>query len=298
MGSTRKELIGKVAFWLVKRLGRRLQNKSPEQVRRIGNRWGKFIYHADQRRRNRTLDNLKLAFPDLSIQEREILAVKVYEHFGRTGTDFLAGGSRSLEQIESCTEIRGREHLERAIANGKGTLLISGHLGNWERMGAWISLAGYPLNVIARNADQEGVNHLVNSLREGPGTEVIPRGNSVRRILGKLKANEIVAILPDQNSSEAFIPFFGHPAGTVLGPGVIHARTGATILPAMCVELGGGKYMIEFFEELVPQAGFETRGEGLMRSINDWLESQIRRFPDQYLWLHDRWRTARRKGLI
>jgi KDO2-lipid IV(A) lauroyltransferase len=157
---------------------------------------------------------------------------------------------------------------------------------------------GYKLAVVARDTDDRGLNRMVNELRERWGTEVIARGDAVRPILTRLKRNEFVGILPDQNSTEIFIPFFGKPAGTVLGPGVISERTGAPVICCWCPRVGVGRYKFLIEPPLVSQPGYETRGEGMMRAINASLEGVVRRYPDQWLWFHDRWKSARRRGLL
>ncbi|MCB0825279.1 MAG: lysophospholipid acyltransferase family protein [Armatimonadetes bacterium] len=298
MKAKRKALIGKFAPAFTRWLQKSLLHKTPEQQRAKGNRMGRLIWRLGKRRRERCEANLRMAFPEKSESEIQKIAKDTFEHFGRTTVDFLVGLNRTKAELESDMEIIGLDILQNALAEGKGVLLITGHLGHWERCSAWLSLSGYDLAVVARNANQDDVNNLINDLREGPGTEVIARGDAVRVILKKLKAGAIVGILPDQNADEIFLPFFGHPAGTVLGPGVLHERTGAPVIPVSCMEIGNGKYRMEFYERLLPEPGYETKGEGLMRSIHAWLESVIREYPNQWLWFHDRWRNARRKGLL
>ena len=298
MSVAKKAFLGKVAESFMRYMVRRVGGKTPLQVEQLGERYGRLMWRFAKKRRQRTIDNLKLAFPEKPQSEIETIAKNVFVHFGRTSTDFLAGAYRTIHDFESTTEIIGREYLDQAMANGKGTLLITGHFGNWERASAWMSLVGYPLNVIARDADDKGVNSIVNDLRRKPGTKVIARGQAARQVLQKLKANEIVGIIPDQNASDIFIPFFGHPAGTALGAGVFHTRTHATIVPVVCVYNSTNNYTMTFYPPLEPITPEETPGEGLMRAIHIWLEERIREHPEQWLWMHDRWRNARRKGLL
>ncbi len=298
MSSAKKKLVNKAGRTLLATVERVLRNKSPEKAAALGERFGRLLWRIAGSRRKRTLDNLRLAFPEKSESERAAIAQEVFEHFGRSSTDFLQGNSWTIESIESSTEISGIEHIDAALAKGKGVLLITGHLGNWERASAWLSLKGYKLFVIARDADDEDVNRIVNDIRRRPGTGVIPRGQAARQVLLRLRENAIVGILPDQNASDIFIPFFGHPAGTPLGPGLFAARTGASAVPVACVYVGEGRYKMTFYPPLEPDAEESVPGEGLMRSINRWLEHRIRENPGQWLWMHDRWRNARRKGLM
>ena len=243
MKSKGKKILGRVIAGILKLVQRRLLRKSPEQVEKFGKRVGRLIWRLGKRRRETCVNNLMMAL-ELEQQEAETMAKRVFENFGRASADFLVGINYTLEQLESQTEINGWENLSVAHEKGKGVMLVTGHFGNWERLSSICSLRGYKLAVVARDADDQGVNHLVNSLREGPGTEVIARGDAARPILQKLRAGEFVGILPDQNSYEAFLPFFGKPAGTVLGPGVISERTGCAVVPCFCWYAGNGSMLL------------------------------------------------------
>ena len=291
-----KKFRAAIFTWAVKQFYNALKGKPSAKVEKIGKKVGAFLYRIPSRRRVAE-ENLRIAFPHQMPGEREELMKQVFEHFGVMTTDFLAGANRSLEDLTERSEIHGFEYVDQALAEGKGALILTGHYGNWEIGARYMSLRGYKLSVVIRDADQEGVNEIVNNLRQGPATNVIQRGNAVRPILEKLKANEVVAILCDQNSDEIFVPFFGRLAGTVLGPGIIAARTGSPAIPCCCTHLGNGKYRMEFFPPLEPQE--ETvKGEGIMKAFNSWLESKIREHPEQWLWFHDRWRSARKRRLF
>ncbi|MBS1706663.1 MAG: lysophospholipid acyltransferase family protein [Armatimonadetes bacterium] len=275
-----------------------LRNKTIEQAEVTGIRLGRIIMKASKSRRQRCLSNLKLAFPEMTLAERSALCQRVFEHYGIVTCDFLMASRRTPEMLEASVDVRGFEHVTRGLELGKGLIMITGHFGNWERLSAWISLHGYTLSVVARDTHNERINHLVNDLRSTTGTKVIPRGNAARPIIESLRRNELVGILPDQNSDEAFIPFFGHPCGTVLGPGVISERTESPVIPAWCVRVGPGKYEMTFQPPLAAEPSDGPKGEGMMRAINLALENQIRKYPEQWLWFHDRWRSARRQGLL
>ena len=126
--------------------------------------------------------------------------------------------------------------------------------------------------------------------------KMLARGRSIRDLLRLLKEGELIGILPDQNSKEAMIPFFGQPAGTVLGPAVLHLRTGAPLVPCCCVRVGVGQYEVHILDPITAREG-ETPEE-LMTRVNAAIEQMIRIAPEQYLWMHDRWREARRRGLL
>lgn len=298
MPSRRKKLVNRLVTFVVIRLQRWLERQPAARVERVGARFGRWFFRLAGRRRIVAIENLAYAFPEASEAKRADLARRAFEHFGRTSAEFIAGVNRTLPELQQTTTVKGWDYFEAARAEGNGLLLITGHFGHFERVAAFLSLSGYPVNVVIRDASDPEINDLVNRLRGASGTRVIPRGDAARPILEALNRKEIVGILPDQNDDTIFIPFFGKPAGTVLGPGVIADRTKAPVLPVVCRALGGGQYEIEFYPLLTAQPGFETRGEGMMRAIHAWLEGVIRETPEQWLWFHDRWRSAKRKGLL
>lgn len=281
----------------MRRLQRRLLKLSPEKAEALGQRLGRRLFRVAKSRRNRALSNLALAFPELTERERFTLAQRCLEHFGIVTADFLQIPKRTAEYLEASTEIVGLEHVEKALALGKGVIAITGHFGNWERMGTLLAGRGHKTSVVARDADDQGVQGIIKDLRTHTGAKVLSRGNAAREIMRALKGGEIVGILPDQNADEVFIPFFGHLAGTVLGPGVMHKRTGAPVIPVVCVRVGPCRYRVEVSPPLEPEPGYSIE-EGIMRAINNFLEREIRKAPEQYLWFHDRWRNARKRGLL
>lgn len=298
MKPLRRRLEGALGAFAFARIRNWLLRKTPERAEEAGARLGRWVFCLSRKHRERALANLAMAFPDQTAQDRLALAERVFEHYGRVTADFLVSSARTSDDLERSMEIVGRENLDRALEAGKGALLVTGHFGNWERLSAWLSTHGYPLSVVARDASNPRLNELVNQLRSGTGTRVIARGDAARPILQRLRNNELVGILPDQNADEVFVPFFGQPCGTVLGPGVLSERTGAPVVPCWCVRIGPVRYRMIFEPALQAQPGYETKGEGMIRSINASLEAIVRQYPEQWLWFHDRWRSARRKGLL
>ena len=272
--------------------------KGPGEAEATGKKLGAWVYKVSKKRRERCLANLQLAFPELSDSERDGLCQRVFEHYGIVTADFLNADRRTLEDVKGSMEVEGYHHMVEALDLGRGVILITGHFGNWERMSAYVSGLGHKLTVVARDTRNERLNQMVNELRSKGGTEVIPRGNAARPILERLRKNEIVGILPDQNSAEVFVPFFGHLCGTVLGPGVLSERTGAPVMPVYCVRIGTNQYRMTFEPPLTPAEWDGPKGSGMMVAIHRSLEARIRAHPEQWLWFHDRWRSARQRGYL
>ncbi|MBX3095228.1 MAG: lysophospholipid acyltransferase family protein [Fimbriimonadaceae bacterium] len=297
MGSWQKRLEGWAAARLLHRLRRRLTHASAEEIEETGARWASRLRTFSGKRITVALENLGRAFPESSTEWRNETADASIRHFAIVAADFLAGADRNLSDLQAMVSVQGEEHIQEALRQGKGALLAGGHFGHFELSGAYLSLSGYPVNVVIRDADDEGVNAIVNELRRRPGTRIIPRGNAARPILEALQRNELVGVLSDQNHDDAYLPFFDVPAGTNLGMGVIQERTGSPLIAVSTPRIGVGRYEIRITPPLPIGEPTGTKGEAPLLAINQWLEGVIREHPEQWLWIHDRWRSAKRRGM-
>jgi KDO2-lipid IV(A) lauroyltransferase len=263
-------------------------------ARRVGAGLAWIAFRTVGRYRRVARKNLALIYPEKPEAEREQMARAVFRHFGRMAGEFLKLPRLAQAEVERLVVVEGEEHLKQAMAMGKGVLLITGHFGNWEFMARWLSSHGYPINVVARDARDPTATKLLTDTREGNGAQVLYRGNSARAVLGCLKKNEIVALLPDQNAADVFVPFMGKRTGTVDGPAIIHLKMGAPLLFSWCVRLPDDRFQITFEPpEVVLSTGDKTADvERTMTMINSRLETQIRHNPTQWLWLHDRWKAS------
>lgn len=297
MAAKRKRIILDRASTVAFSFGQRaFLSGSLEKAEKRGEKLAMVLFRLDKKHRERTKANLALAFPEWSEEKREQTALEVYKHFGRTAAEVMRTPLRTVEEVNSA-EVIGRENLENAHALGKGVLITTAHYGNWERFAHWFTVNGYTLNVVARDANQGAVTQKINAIRTQAGAEVMSRGNAARAILSKLKTGDLVGILNDQNNGDCFVPFFGQPCGTAMGPAVMHLRTGAPIIPCYFTRLGTGRYRAEFHEP-IDSDSLDRDQERITARINEVLESQIRKHPEQWLWLHDRWKSARKAGLL
>ena len=221
----------------------------------------------------------------------------VFAHFGMSMADFIRAGKRSKEEVLSSITPEGFDSIEQLLKEGKGIIIVTGHFGYWERLAQFIALQGHPFSVIVRDVNDPATNQLVLEMRTAAGVSSISRGNAARAVLTRLRKNELVGILPDQNSGDIFVPFFGKPCGTFVGPAVLGERAGAPLVPVYCYRTGPGKYHAVVKPKLEPEPGYD-RIEGLMRAVNQSLEDIVREHPEQYLWMHDRWKSARKEGLL
>jgi KDO2-lipid IV(A) lauroyltransferase len=267
------------------------------RAERKGRTIGRLAFRLDRKHRERTYANLALAFPTWSAAEYDRVARGVFDHFGIVIGDFLHSPARTNEDLLANTTVEGSDNMFEAEDCAKGIVAVSGHFGNWERFGHYSTARGRLISVVARPSQDGGLEDRVLRLREGAGLKVISRGNSIKQIMGVLRGGGTVALLPDQNSDECFVPFFGQPCGSVLGPAVLHLRTGATLIPAFCVRTGVGKYHVRVHPSVNPD-GKEKDPVAITATLNRILEDEVRQHPEQWLWMHDRWKSARRKGML
>ncbi|MDW8321526.1 MAG: lysophospholipid acyltransferase family protein [Armatimonadota bacterium] len=261
----------------------------------MGERLGRVAYRLSRRYRTVAERNLQMAYGhSLSEEERRQLVQQVFIHFAKSLMEFLVGDGLSTEDLRRMVTLVGEEHLQWCLQQGKGTLVITAHYGNWEIAARYLTQCkGYVLNVVARDADDSATAVLVNRIREQGGYRVIPRGQAARRVLQALKRNELVALLPDQNAGDVFVPFFGRLAGTVAGPALLALRSGAPLLPVFCTRQPDNTYLFEMLPPFFVQSSGDKEHDVLeaMTRINTLIEQQVRKHPSQWLWLHNRWKT-------
>jgi KDO2-lipid IV(A) lauroyltransferase len=273
-----------------------LQAMPFQTAQAFGRGLGGLIYRVLGRYRRVSHKNLRLVYGTTKTEaERERMARGVFTHFGQVATEFVKLPRLEKEEIDRLTvAVEGEEHIRQALEEGKGMLLITGHFGNWEFLSRWLTTHGYKLNVVARAAEEPTATKLLTDTRTGNGANVLYRGNAARGLLGALKRNEIAAILPDQNAGDVFVPFFGFPTGTAEGPAVFHLKTGSPLLFSWCVRTPDNRFRITF----EPLQRVEATGDAeqdkvrVMTLVNARLEAQIRQYPTQWLWLHDRWKSS------
>jgi len=292
-----KRNLNRLAIWAFDWGQKFFLTKDVRVAERRGEKLGMLMYRLDRKHRERTYANLEMIFPDWTPERRSEVAIGVFRHYGLVMGDFLRTPVRTDEELLETTEVEGMEHFHEAEAVGKGVLVVTGHLGNFERFGHFCTATGRHIAVVARDANQSEMQERIAAVRAKTRVEFLSRGEAARPILVKLRRKELIGILPDQNSDESFIPFFGKPCGTVLGPAVLHQRTGAPILPAFCVRTGVGRYRV-IVKPAIDPLNEEKDPEALMTQVNAVLETVIRDYPEQWLWMHDRWKSARKRGFL
>jgi KDO2-lipid IV(A) lauroyltransferase len=243
------------------------------------------------------LRNLELAFPEKSSEGREQILRELYRNLGWLLAEFCQ--MPRYTQVNSQTFLRydGLDHYLQAKAKGKGVLIVTGHLGAWELSSYYHSLMGYPMSMVIRRLDNARVDQLVNRIRCLHGNRVLHKDDFARGLLAAMRQGETVGILMDTNMTPpqgVFVSFFGHPACTASGLARVALKTGAAVLPGfMLWEEREQKYVLHFGPEIEMTATGEDEKDAIENTarFTAAIESYIRRYPSQWLWVHRRWKT-------
>lgn len=247
-------------------------------------------------RREVVMRQLRMAFPGADEGWRRRVARRSYMHFCAevVGTFRLVGARRA--EIRGRTRLKGEEVLREAAREGRGVMLVSGHLGNWEVGAAGLVARGFRMDIVmARQRNVLFDRYLARS-RERLGIGLIPREEARRGVVASLKAGRLLGIMGDQDARQAgvFVDYFGRPASTARGPAVLSMRAGATVATFHTIRRAGWKPRYDIYIEPVTVVA-EGRGRAAVaavtRAFTTRLEERVRRYPEQYLWHHRRWKT-------
>jgi KDO2-lipid IV(A) lauroyltransferase len=272
---------------------------SPAALARVGDVVGNF-YSTLGGRRRRIIDfNLRLAFPEMSDDERRALARAVTRHFARSALDAIRLQRLPPQELLGAVDMEGLENLESALGLGRGTFFLTAHIGSWEVAALVTGLkVENGLSVVNRPLDNPLLEVELDRLRRLYGNRVFGKRNIAREMLTQLKRGGGVGILIDQRVREdqgVEVPFFGHSAWTHPILARVARKTGAPVVPTFALRDQPGHYRLRYEKPLVVDDLPESEREDvpLTSRYMAILEAAIRRNPDQWLWYHDRWKQLR-----
>jgi len=254
-------------------------------------------YHFASRQRRAAVRNLLMAMPELTSQQRDAILRGAFSNLGRLLVEFSHFPALNRNNIADLVTCEGFEHYEEAVRRGKGVLFITGHFGAWELSCFAHSLYANPMKFVVREIDNPKVERLIESYRGLSGNQPIEKRNASRDILRALRNNETVGILVDQNTTRdegVFADFFGIPAATTTAVATLALRTGAAVIPGFLIwEPKSRRHRLRF-EPPVPLIDTGDTAHDVLentQAFNRILEKTIRQYPDQWLWIHRRWKT-------
>ncbi|MEA2561633.1 MAG: Kdo2-lipid lauroyltransferase/acyltransferase [Acidobacteriota bacterium] len=262
----------------------------------FGRTLGRLGWALSRRDRRRSLDHLSPAFPGLSEEKRRRIARQAFLHQGMNAAELLHLLRRDAEEILPHLEIQGWENVEAARATGRPILVLTGHCGNWELIAVPTRAGGYPLAAIARPLDDPQLQELLVSVRRHLGSMTIARGTrgAARQILGVLRTGGGIAMLIDQDTKVdgVWVPFFGRPAFTPVGPAEMALKQDMRVVPTFIERRPDGGHLLRFLPILdLPDDPREATAR-----MTAEIEKQIRRRPEQWVWWHKRWRRQPPEG--
>jgi len=257
---------------------------------------GRLIFIFGHRGRQRTLAHLTMAFGrEKSAAEIHHLATRVYRHFATALADIMRLPVILRQGVNTLIQAEGMHHLEQALTTGKGVLMITGHFGNWELLGAWMAQNGYPLRVVGTTLENPGLNAIVVEMRNQAGYTNIARGAGTREIIRSLHQGCAIGLLIDQDTRVpgVFVSFFGHPAHTPTGPVLLARKFKIPIIPIFMHLQDDLNYRIECEAPLNLEYTDDEERDLVVNTqqCSDAYERIIRRFPEQWVWMHQRWKT-------
>ena len=289
----RKRLEFALVWSLVKLLG-----LPPRRIARgLGALLGRIALLLTPRLRRTGDLNLRLAFPQKTAAERRQILRKLYRNLGWLLAEFCQMPRYTPEQAQRFIRYEGLEHYLAARDQGKGVLILTGHLGAWELSSFYHSLMGYPMSIVIRRLDNPLVDNLVNQIRCLHGNQVLHKDDFARGLLGAMRRGETVGILMDTNMTPpqgAFVDFFGHAACTGSGLARVAMKTGAKVLPGFLLwDEATQQYVLRFGAGLDLPVGDDAEADALAHTalFTRVIEEYVRQYPDQWLWVHRRWKT-------
>lgn len=262
----------------------------------LGAAAGAFVGRVDRRHTAIARENLRAAFGDaMPEKERERVMRACWRHFGRITFDALAFPRLDDAALGAVLKVEGLDHARGALGQGRGMLVFSAHYGHWEAGAYAMGLLEVPFAVIARPLDNPVLDRRLLALRRGSGNAVIPKRRAVRETMRALARGSGVAILIDQDAraDSVFVPFFGRPAATTPTLALLALRTGAPIVPVFAtVEPDGTiRVHIESVVETRPTGDRDADVSRVTADCTAIVERWARRNPEQWLWMHRRWKT-------
>jgi KDO2-lipid IV(A) lauroyltransferase len=241
--------------------------------------------------------NLELALPEVSSAERTRILRRLFRNLGWQLVEFCRMPRYTVQNTQGWIRTEGLENYLAAQARCKGVLVLTGHLGGWELSSFYHSLMGHPMGMVIRRLDNRPLDDYVNSIRCLHGNRVLHKDDFARGLLTAMRSGETVGILMDTNMTPpqgVFVKFFGILACTASGLARVALRTRAAVVPGFLVwEPVERQYVLHFGPELKFAESNDPEADTLAatQQCNDVLESWIRRYPDQWLWIHRRWKT-------
>ena len=258
---------------------------------------GLLIYSTYGRLRRVGMRNLDLAFPEKTQEEKRQILQGLFISLGRQLAEFCLFPRYTRANVENIAVYDGFENFAQARSRGKGVIFLTAHIGGWEVSSFAHSLYGHPMNIIVRPLDNRYLNAMVERYRNMHGNQTLSKQDYARGLLKLLRQGEVIGILMDTNMTPPqgeFVDFFGIPACTATGIARVASHTGAAVVPAFCVwdeRIAKYKICFEPAVDLMNSGNSDADAIANTEAFTKVIEGYVRRYPNQWLWVHRRWKT-------
>ncbi len=281
--------------WAVKRLEKALARMPRARAMRWGAVLGRFLGSVLRLRRREVARNIARCFPERPPAEIRAITDGMYRNFGLLLVEVLRFGAVDRRHLRELVELDGENPLPQVLAQGKGALVLTAHIGNFELLCTMAPLFGVPLTVITKTIKPAALNDHWEQARRRLGVKTLPPRNSYRACRQVLKQNEVLGFVLDQNMKRKhgiFVEFFGRPACTSPGLAFLSARSQAPVIPVFMIRQPDGRHRVKIFPPLPPPGDCEPETiRAATQTYTRVIEDVIREYPAQWTWMHRRWRT-------
>jgi len=239
---------------------------------------------------------LRRSLPEKNAAERAAILSRMYRNLGMNLVETLRLAALPRERLAELLTFEGAEHLHAALARGRGVLVLSAHIGNWDLLCTLAPYFNYPTTIITKEIRNRALNELWMETRRRFGLKFAPAHHSYRQCLHALRNNEIVGFILDQNmirDEGVFVDFFGQPACTTPGLAFMSAQSRAPVVPVFILRRKGGRHLVRVSPLLEPPP--DRRPETIREYTQRYtriIEDVVRQYPEQWIWIHRRWRTV------
>jgi KDO2-lipid IV(A) lauroyltransferase len=288
----------RIEYWITYGIGALVRMIPYRLALGIGSFLGWLAFDVFRIRRKVTLANLRNS---LGEQRNGLVCIgrRAYRNFARSMVEYSLFPALNKEKVFDMMEITGAEHFDQALSEGRGAIVVAGHFGSWELMGAAVSQRGYPVDFLVGEQRNLLVDNMMNDYRRSMGIGIIKMGAAAKGIIKALKSNRLVAMLSDQDagSDGTVVEFFGRPASTPKGPAAFALKMNVPIIMGFAIREHGGKQRVIIEKPIYPQKSPDKEDDirRLTQAYTSKLEEYIRSYPDHWFWPHRRWKSTTRE---
>ena len=293
-GEKRGSFSQRVLFRLIMTLGVLVRNISRKRSTAIAHLLGDFVFHIFRTRRALVTGNLALTFPAKSDTDIIAIALQVYRNQAENVIEMLRLPMiKTAEDARQLLDVDASDFLAKTIGRKKGGVLVSAHFGNWELLGLCSGLLVAPLTIVVKPLKNPQIDQQINAWRTMHGNRIVHDAQALREGLRTLRHGGILVVLGDQSDpgGSFFTEFLGRRTSVFLGPAWLALKAGVPLYVAMCRRTGDGRYKVDTEEiELSDLGTTKADAEELVRRYTRAIERSIYQYPEEWFWLHNRWK--------